>query len=65
MYGKKGKFSKRSKGKGELKHEEKRSMYEACEFDGAPEPMERKYMKRYRKTALGRQQYEGKGELDY
>jgi len=58
-FSKRGKVSKRAKGMLGIKNERKSSMYEGCEFPGAPDPLERKYMRRYRKTPLGMQQYEG------
>lgn len=58
-FSKRGKVSKRAKSQRGMKNERKDSMYEGCEFPGAPDPLERKYMRRYRKASLGMQQYKG------
>lgn len=56
-FGKRGKFSKHEKMKGDGMA--KRLSHPGAKKDcaGAPDPMERKYDRRYRKTELDSQQY--------
>lgn len=63
-FAKKGKFSKHEKMKGDGKSMRLSSPGAKKDCDGAPDPMERKYARRYRKTALGMQQYDAEGSFD-
>lgn len=57
-----GKFSKHEKMKGDGKSMRLSRPGAKKECEGAPDPMERQYARRYRKTALGDQQYSGEPE---
>lgn len=56
---KSGKTSKHEKMKGDGKSQRLSGLGAKKECEGAPDPMERKYARRYRKTELGMQQYSG------